>query len=196
MNQISKRSLLKTAAWTSLAAAAMLVGCGKKEEPAPVAAAPHARTDGGFGTGRGPQGRAVEDRLRLCRPGRRRRLDLCARQRPQGGREGIRRQGADQLRREGARGGRRRARLPRHDQPGQQADLRHHLRLHGADAEGRGRCAEGRQVRTCHRLQAGREHAHLRQPHLRRCLHGRRDCRRHDQDQLRSAWSDRSRFPR
>ncbi len=40
MNQISKRSLLKTAAWTSLAAATMLVGCGKKEEPAPVAAAP------------------------------------------------------------------------------------------------------------------------------------------------------------
>jgi len=35
----SKRSLIKTVGWTSLAAAAALVGCGKKEE-APVAAAP------------------------------------------------------------------------------------------------------------------------------------------------------------
>jgi basic membrane protein A len=41
MNTLSKRSLLKSAAWTSLAAAAALVGCGKKEEPtAPTAAAP------------------------------------------------------------------------------------------------------------------------------------------------------------
>ncbi|MEO8278237.1 MAG: BMP family ABC transporter substrate-binding protein, partial [Ideonella sp.] len=40
MNQISKRSLLKSAAWTTLATAAMLAGCGKKEEAAPVAAAP------------------------------------------------------------------------------------------------------------------------------------------------------------
>ncbi|HUG23862.1 BMP family ABC transporter substrate-binding protein, partial [Piscinibacter sp.] len=39
MTQHSKRWLLKTAAWGSLAAAAALVGCGKKEE-APVAAAP------------------------------------------------------------------------------------------------------------------------------------------------------------
>jgi basic membrane protein A and related proteins len=37
----SKRSLLKAAGWTTLAAAAALVGCGKKEE-APVAAAPAA----------------------------------------------------------------------------------------------------------------------------------------------------------
>ncbi len=59
---------------------------------------------------------------------------------------------ADQLRREGARGGRRRARVPRHGEPGQQADLRHHLRLHGADAEGRRRPA-GREVRARHRLQ-------------------------------------------
>ncbi|MEO5697243.1 MAG: BMP family ABC transporter substrate-binding protein [Burkholderiaceae bacterium] len=42
----SKRSLIKLAGWSSLAAAAALVGCGKKEEapaaaaPAPVAAAP------------------------------------------------------------------------------------------------------------------------------------------------------------
>jgi len=35
----SKRSLIKAAGWTSLAAAAALVGCGKKEE-APAAAAP------------------------------------------------------------------------------------------------------------------------------------------------------------
>ena len=40
MSQISKRSLLKTAGWTTLAATAALVGCGKKEEAAPVAAAP------------------------------------------------------------------------------------------------------------------------------------------------------------
>jgi basic membrane protein A and related proteins len=39
MTQISKRSLLKTAGWTVLAAAAALAGCGKKEE-APAAAAP------------------------------------------------------------------------------------------------------------------------------------------------------------
>jgi basic membrane protein A len=41
----------------------------------------------------------------------------------------------------------------------------------------------GRQVRACHRLQDGREHAHLRQPHLRGRLHGRRDRRQDDQDQ-------------
>jgi basic membrane protein A len=34
----SKRSLIKLAGWSSLAAAAALVGCGKKEEPAPAAA--------------------------------------------------------------------------------------------------------------------------------------------------------------
>ncbi|UUX95540.1 BMP family ABC transporter substrate-binding protein [Aquabacterium sp. J223] len=40
---VSKRSLFKLAGWSSLAAAAALVGCGKKEEPpaaAPTAAAP------------------------------------------------------------------------------------------------------------------------------------------------------------
>jgi basic membrane protein A len=41
---------------------------------------------------------------------------------------------------------------------------------------------QGREVRARHRLQAGRQHAHLRQPHLRRCLHGRRHRRRHDQE--------------
>ena len=41
MTPVSKRSLLKLASWSTLAAAAALVGCGKKEEaPAPVAAAP------------------------------------------------------------------------------------------------------------------------------------------------------------
>ncbi len=41
MTVTSKRSLLKLASWSTLAAAAALVGCGKKEEPpAPVAAAP------------------------------------------------------------------------------------------------------------------------------------------------------------
>jgi len=38
MTQLSKRSLIKTAGWAALAAAAALVGCGKKEE-APAAAA-------------------------------------------------------------------------------------------------------------------------------------------------------------
>ena len=37
-------------------------------------------------------------------------------------------------------------------EPGQQADLRHHLRLHGADAQGRRR-RQGREVRARHRLQ-------------------------------------------
>ncbi|WP_119157115.1 BMP family ABC transporter substrate-binding protein [Caldimonas tepidiphila] len=38
MSHVSKRSLLKLAGWSSLAAAAALVGCGKKEEAAPAAA--------------------------------------------------------------------------------------------------------------------------------------------------------------
>ena len=42
MTQQSKRSLMKLAGWSAIAAAAALVGCGKKEEaaPAPAAAAP------------------------------------------------------------------------------------------------------------------------------------------------------------
>jgi basic membrane protein A and related proteins len=40
MNKLSKRSLLKMASWSALAAAAALVGCGKKEEAPPSAAAP------------------------------------------------------------------------------------------------------------------------------------------------------------
>jgi basic membrane protein A len=42
MTLASKRSLLKLAGWGSLAAAAALAGCGKKEEAAPPAAAPAA----------------------------------------------------------------------------------------------------------------------------------------------------------
>ncbi len=43
MTQKSKRTLLKIAGWSTLAAAAALVGCGKKEEaPAPAAPAPMA----------------------------------------------------------------------------------------------------------------------------------------------------------
>ncbi len=42
MTLASKRALLKLAGWSSLAAAAALVGCGKKEEAAPPAAAPAA----------------------------------------------------------------------------------------------------------------------------------------------------------
>src|SRR3990167_10515571 len=36
----TKRTLLKLAGWSTLAATAALVGCGKKEEAAPVAPAP------------------------------------------------------------------------------------------------------------------------------------------------------------
>ena len=39
------------------------------------------------------------------------------------------------------------------------------------------------EVRARHRVQAGGQHAHLRQPHLRRRLHGRHHRRRHDQEQ-------------
>lgn len=39
MTSLSKRSLLQLAGWTSLAATAALVGCGKKEEAAPAAPA-------------------------------------------------------------------------------------------------------------------------------------------------------------
>ena len=38
MTAITKRSLLKIAGWSTLAATAALVGCGKKEEAAPAAA--------------------------------------------------------------------------------------------------------------------------------------------------------------
>ena len=131
MTSQTKRSLLKLAAMTALAAAAALVGCGKKDEPAhrPPLRPPRPP--------RRAAARTTEDRVRLRRPGRRRRLDLRARQRTQGARKAIRRQDHHQLRRERARGGRRRARVPRHGGPGQQADLRHHVRLHGADDEGR-----------------------------------------------------------
>jgi len=39
MNHLSKRSLIQLAGWSTLAAAAALVGCGKKEEAAPAAPA-------------------------------------------------------------------------------------------------------------------------------------------------------------
>ena len=42
MTILSKRSLLKALAWSSLVASAALVGCGKKEEAKPAAAAPAA----------------------------------------------------------------------------------------------------------------------------------------------------------
>jgi hypothetical protein len=145
MTDLHKRSLLKVAALTAVAALPWWAAARRKSRSRPRR--PPAAVGGGTG-----QARAAEDRLCLCRPGGRRRLDLCARQRPQGGREGIRRQGRDLLRRERARVGRRRARDPRHGGPGQQADLRHHLRLHGAHAQGRRR-QQGREVRACHRLQ-------------------------------------------
>ncbi len=39
MKSVSKRSMMKLASWSAVAAAAALVGCGKKEEAAPVVAA-------------------------------------------------------------------------------------------------------------------------------------------------------------
>jgi len=42
MTMTTKRSMLKLAGWASLAATAALMGCGKKEESAPAAAAPTA----------------------------------------------------------------------------------------------------------------------------------------------------------
>ena len=39
MKSVSKRSMMKLATWSAVAAAAALVGCGKKEETAPVVAA-------------------------------------------------------------------------------------------------------------------------------------------------------------
>ena len=167
------------------AVVAMLAGCSKEEKTtttaAPAASAASAAAEAAAGPGAGGE-RAAQGRLRLRRPGRRRRLDLRARQRPQGAREAFRRQDRDQLRREGSRGGRCRARVPRHGEPGQQAHLRHDLRLHGADAEDRRRPAR-RQVRARHRLQDRAQHAHLRQPHLRGRVHGRRHRGRDDQDQ-------------
>jgi len=45
MKSVSKRSMMKLASWSAVAAAAALVGCGKKEEAAPAApAAPAATT--------------------------------------------------------------------------------------------------------------------------------------------------------
>ena len=42
MQRLSKRDLLKASGWTTLALAAALAGCGKKDEAAPTAAAPEA----------------------------------------------------------------------------------------------------------------------------------------------------------
>jgi basic membrane protein A and related proteins len=126
---LSKRSLLGL---TAVGGAAALVGCGKKEEPAPQAAAPAARRR----LHPRRQARAAEDRLGLRRPGGRRRLDLCARPGPQGGGEA---EFGDKVKTTFVE------KVPEAPtpsassatwRPGQQADLRHHLRLHGADAEG------------------------------------------------------------
>ncbi|MCK6435174.1 MAG: BMP family ABC transporter substrate-binding protein, partial [Aquabacterium sp.] len=40
MTRMTKRTMLELAGWCTLAATAALVGCSKKEEAAPVAAAP------------------------------------------------------------------------------------------------------------------------------------------------------------
>ena len=116
-DRLSKRSLLQLAGWASLAALGALAGCSKKEDDDRDAPAAHDRAGAS----------------RATAPARRRR-----RQRPlkiafayvgpvgdggwtfahDNGRKAVEKEFgdkvADQLRREGARGGRRRARVPRH----------------------------------------------------------------------------------
>jgi hypothetical protein len=91
MTDLYKRTWFRAAA-LSVVAAALMVGCGKKEEPTTEAAAPDAR-----------QGRASENRIRLCRPCGRRRLDFCARQRSQSLGSRIRRQDQNLFHRERVR---------------------------------------------------------------------------------------------
>jgi hypothetical protein len=81
-----------------------------------------------------PSPRAAQDRLHLSRPGRRLRLDLGARQGPQGDARGAERPGDRRLRRE-REGGRERHSDHQGPRPaGPQAHLRHLVRLHGPDA--------------------------------------------------------------
>ena len=181
---LSKRTSVQLAGWGSLAALPRSPAAARRRRRrhrrAPAATPrrrrpPSAPAPAAAG--------AAEDRLRLRRPGRRRRLDLRPRQRPQGAREGVRRQDRDHA---SSR------RCPRRPMPsacsatwssqgnklifGTTFGYMEPMLKVAADLP-------GRQVRARHRLQDGRQHAHLRQPHLRRRVHGRRDRRRHDQDQ-------------
>ena len=110
-----------------------------------------------------------------------------------GGREGARRQGRDDLRRERAR----RARTPSAPSSAwPAAGCKHHLhhlvRLHGPDAQGRGE-VPGREVRARHRLQDRAERHHLQRPLLRGPLHHRARSRRRCRRPASPATSSRSR---
>ena len=153
---------------------------GRKDADADAPRPPGGRASPGARAG---GQRPAQDRLRLRRPGRRRRLDVRARQRAQGAREAFRRQDRHQLRREGSRGGRRRARVPRHGRARATSSSSARPSATWSRCSRSPPTCQGRQVRARHRLQDRAQHAHLRQPHLRRRLHGRRDRRRHDQDQ-------------
>ena len=117
---------------------------------------------------------AAQGRLRLRRPGRRRRLDLCARPGAAGAREGVLGQGQDHVRRKRARrrGCRARHSPARGRRP--QGDLHHLLRLHERDRQGRPELPE-RDLRACDRLQDRQEPGRVRSAFLR----GRLPARRH-----------------
>ena len=148
MTSQTKRSLLKLGGYTALAAAAALVGCGKKDEPAaPTAAAPASAA-----------APAAPGPLKIA----------FAYVGPVGdggwtfahdhGRKALEKEFGDKVTTSFVENVPEAADAERvfRDMvgPGQQADLRHHVRLHGADAEGRCR-RQGREVRARHRLQAG-----------------------------------------
>jgi simple sugar transport system substrate-binding protein len=122
MTDLNKRSLLKVAA---LSAPPQRPWWLRQEGRAGTC------TRAGPGRRPGAQARAAEDRLRLRRPGGRRRLDLAH----DNGRKALEKEFGDKIQTtfvESVPEGRRRARAARPGRPGQQADLRHHLRLHGA----------------------------------------------------------------
>ena len=161
MTGLSKRSLIKLAGWGSLAAAAALAGCGKKEEapvaaaPAPAASAaaasaPAAAASGPLKIGFAYVGPVGDGGWTFAHDNARKALEKEFGDKIQTSFVEKVPEGAD-------------AERVFRDLVGQgnTLDLRHHLRLHGADAEGRGRFPE-RQVRARHRLQDAAEHAHLR----------------------------------
>ena len=199
MNRISKRSFVHLAGWGAVAALTLFAGCSKKEETTTATTTTPSGTTTTTSTTTTSTSMSASSGMAASAP-------MAAASGPMkiafayvgpvgdGGwtfahdnaRKALEKELGDKIStsyvEKVPEGPRRRARVPRHGEPGQPADLRHHLRLHGADAEGGGRLAE-REVRARHRLQDGAQHERLRQPHLRRCVHGRHRRRRHDQDQ-------------
>ena len=114
-------------------------------------------------------GHAAQGRLRLCQPGRRRRLDFAARRRAQGNGKGARRQGRHQVRGKRAGGRRRRARDPRARAKRLPADFHDVVRLHESDDQGRQAVSED-VFRARDRLQDRQERRHLQRALLRRSL--------------------------